>query len=67
MGGIANQIYLIVHSLDTISGGDRFSFIIGLTALERFYSVFDTDNKQVGLAKTRFTNANINLNWNMST
>ncbi len=31
-----------------------------MTFLERFYSVYDTGKKQVGLANTRFTKANTN-------
>ena len=60
MGGVANQIYLIVGDIGTAIGGP--SFILGTTVLERFYCVFDTANKQVGLANTPFTNANLNLN-----
>lgn len=35
-------------------------FIIGYTFLERFYSVYDTTNKRVGLAATSFTKATSN-------
>ena len=32
----------------------------GFTFLQRFYSVYDTTNSQVGLATTEFTNAETN-------
>jgi cathepsin E len=56
MGGTAGAIYLIVASIGTPSG-QGLDFINGMTFLERFYSVFDTANQQVGLATTPFTNA----------
>jgi cathepsin E len=36
------------------------NFICGMSFLERFYSVFDTENGRVGLATTPFTNATTN-------
>lgn len=48
---------------DTTEGMD---FIIGMAALERFYAVFDTANRRVGLAYTPFTNGTFNTgNWNI--
>jgi cathepsin E len=59
IGGQANRIYLIVGNLGTPSG-EGFDFVNGFVFLERFYSVFDTTNKQVGFATTPFTTATTN-------
>ncbi len=56
--GDQDSIYLSVQDL-----GQNFpgvDFICGMTFLERFYSVFDSGNRQVGLARTAFTNATTN-------
>ncbi|KAJ3529152.1 hypothetical protein NM688_g7891 [Phlebia brevispora] len=59
IGGVANDIYLVVNSIGTPTG-EGLDFINGLTFLERFYSVFDTGNSRVGLATTSFTTATTN-------
>ena len=59
IGGVAGSIYLIVGNLGTPSG-EGLDFINGQTFLERFYAVFDTANKRVGLATTSFTDATTN-------
>ncbi|KAI0768263.1 acid protease [Trametes elegans] len=59
IGGDPNSVFLIVGSAGTNSGSG-LDFINGLTFLERFYAVLDTGKKQVGLANTRFTQANTN-------
>ncbi|KAF8588745.1 aspartic peptidase A1 [Ramaria rubella] len=59
IGGVAGDVYLIVGDLGTPSG-EGLDFINGFTFLERFYSVFDTTNQQVGLATTSFTDATTN-------
>ena len=59
IGGTAGKIYLIVGN-SGIQTGLGMDFIFGQTFLERFYSAYDTGNKQVGLATTSFTNATIN-------
>jgi cathepsin E len=59
IGGVAGDFYLIVGDLGTNSG-EGLDFINGQTFLERFYSVFDTGNKRVGLATTSFTTATTN-------
>jgi cathepsin E len=42
------------------NSGSGLDFINSQTFLERFYSVFDTANKRVGLASTHFTGATTN-------
>ncbi|KAF8473762.1 acid protease [Gautieria morchelliformis] len=59
IGGNVNSVYLIVADLGTPTG-QGLDFINGLTFLERFYSVYDTANKRVGLATTPFTDATSN-------
>ncbi|KAF8524844.1 acid protease [Hysterangium stoloniferum] len=59
IGGTPGSIYLIVADLGNNSG-EGLDFINGQSFLERFYSVYDTDNKQVGLATTPFTTASTN-------
>ncbi|KIM81111.1 hypothetical protein PILCRDRAFT_821935 [Piloderma croceum F 1598] len=51
IGGTTDGIYLIIGNLGTPSG-QGLDFINGYTFLERFYSVFDTTHKRVGLACT---------------
>jgi len=51
IGGDANSIYLVVADLGSNSG-QGLDFINGYAWLESFYSVFDTDNSQVGIANT---------------
>ncbi|KZP14852.1 acid protease [Athelia psychrophila] len=53
-GGDADHVYLIVGDTGTPSG-QGLDFLNGYTFLERFYSVYDTTNKQVGLATTSHT------------
>ncbi|EIW77123.1 acid protease [Coniophora puteana RWD-64-598 SS2] len=55
IGGDADSIYLIVADLGTESG-QGLDFINGYSFLER-YSVYDTTNKQFGIAKTTNTDA----------
>ena len=54
IGGDSDSAYLIVSDLGTPSG-EGFDFIDGMTFMERFYAVFDTTNKRVGLAQTQLT------------
>ena len=56
--GEEDAIYLIVVDIaQTYPGLD---FVFGMAFLERFYSVFDTGNRRIGLARTQFTNATTN-------
>ncbi|EKM61628.1 uncharacterized protein PHACADRAFT_135435 [Phanerochaete carnosa HHB-10118-sp] len=59
IGGSSGDIYLIVGDLGSDSG-EGLDFINGQTFLERFYAVFDTTNKRLGLATTQFTTATTN-------
>jgi hypothetical protein len=59
LGGVDGNIYLIVADLGTNSGSG-LDFINGFGWLQRFYSVFDTTNSQVGIATTPNTDAETN-------
>ncbi|TCD70209.1 hypothetical protein EIP91_004389 [Steccherinum ochraceum] len=59
IGGQEGKIYLITADLGSPSG-QGLDFINGFGFLQRFYSVFDTGNTQVGLATTAFTDAETN-------
>jgi len=54
IGGAADGIYLIVSDSGSNSGSG-LDFLNGQAFLERFYSVFDTEHRQVGLAYTPHT------------
>ena len=70
IGGSADDISLIVAIVNIAAlsyrslfiflkigtaSGEGLDFINGFTFLERFYSVFDTTNSQVGFAETAHT------------
>jgi len=59
IGGTPGKIYSIVADLGSPSG-QGLDFINGQSWLERFYSVYDTGNQQVGIATTPFTDAATN-------
>ncbi|KAK0187794.1 acid protease [Armillaria mellea] len=59
MGGKANGIYLVVADMGSMDGSG-LDFIDGFAFLQRFYSVYDTTNKQVGIAVTAHTNDTTN-------
>ncbi|KAJ6601731.1 acid protease [Mycena vulgaris] len=52
-------IYLVIANVGTPSGVG-LDFILGITFLQRFYSVYDYANALFGLAVTPFTNATSN-------
>jgi hypothetical protein len=59
LGGQEGQIYLIVSDLGS-SFGSGLDFINGFGWLQRFYTVFDTGNKQLSVATTAYTDADTN-------
>ena len=59
LGGNADAIYLIVSNLGTPSG-QGLDFINGFGWLQRYYTVFDTGNSQLGFATTSYTDAETN-------
>ncbi|KAF7299716.1 Acid protease [Mycena chlorophos] len=59
LGGDDGSIYLITSDLGS-SLGQGLDFIDGFGFLQRFYTVFDTTNSQVGFATTQFTDATTN-------
>ncbi|KAK7028832.1 hypothetical protein VNI00_014845 [Paramarasmius palmivorus] len=59
LGGQADKIYLVFADMGQPSG-TGLDFINGFTFLQRFYSVYDTSNSQVGFAETKFTKAMTN-------
>ncbi|KIM81507.1 hypothetical protein PILCRDRAFT_787222 [Piloderma croceum F 1598] len=52
IGGQDDSIFLIVGDLGDLGLGSGLDFIDGFAFLQRFYSVFDTTNRQIGLAFT---------------
>ncbi|KAG2153326.1 acid protease [Suillus clintonianus] len=59
IGGASDSIYLIVGDIGSNSGSG-LDFINGYAFLQRYYSVFDTTNNQVGFATTPHTDATCN-------
>jgi cathepsin E len=59
INGTADGIYLVIQNTGRPSG-QGLDFVNGYTFLERFYSVFDTENRRVGLATTSFTTVTSN-------
>jgi hypothetical protein len=59
LGGDDSNIFLVTADLGSLSGSG-LDFIDGFAFLQRFYSVYDTSNSQVGFATTQFTNATTN-------
>ncbi|KAL4244022.1 peptidase A1 family protein [Abortiporus biennis] len=54
IGGEPDKVYLMIEDLGTNSG-EGLDFILGTNFLERYYSVFDTENRRVGFAQTART------------
>ncbi|KAG8221352.1 acid protease [Butyriboletus roseoflavus] len=59
IGGTIDSIYLVVADIGTPSGSG-LDFINGYTFLERYYSIYDTANGQVGFASTAYTDSSTN-------
>ncbi|KAG1851992.1 acid protease [Suillus tomentosus] len=59
LGGEEGQIYLIASDLGS-SVGSGLDFINGFGWIQRYYTFFDTGNKQLGLATTAYTDADTN-------
>lgn len=59
LGGDTGKIYLVTADMGSNSGSG-LDFIDGFVFLQRFYSVYDTSNNQLGLATTQFTSATTN-------
>ena len=57
IGGDAKHLYLIVNNLNSVLHTDSFEYIVGMTFLQRYYSIYDKDLSRVGFAKTTLTNA----------
>ncbi|KAG2074972.1 acid protease [Suillus decipiens] len=58
--GEMGSVYLIVSDLGEEIGEGDYDFIIGLVFMQRFYTVLDATNSQVGFATTPFTDATTN-------
>ncbi|KAI0333920.1 acid protease [Cubamyces sp. BRFM 1775] len=59
IGGSSDYIYLIVGDIGW-SSGSGMDIINGMTFIERFYTVFDTQNNRVGVAYTQYTDNTTN-------
>ncbi|KAG2101065.1 acid protease, partial [Suillus discolor] len=59
LGGKEGQIYLIASDLGS-NVGSGLDFINGFGWIQRYYTVFDTGNRQLGLATTAYTDADTN-------
>ncbi|KAG1822107.1 acid protease [Suillus variegatus] len=59
VGGDANSIYLVIADIGSPSGSGE-DFTNGYCFLQRFYSVYDATNSQVGFATTEYTYATTN-------
>ncbi|KAG2073297.1 aspartic proteinase from Irpex Lacteus [Suillus decipiens] len=58
--GEAGSIYLIVTDFGKGIGEGDYDFVNGYVFMQRFYTVFDTTNHQVGFATTPYTDADTN-------
>jgi saccharopepsin len=59
IGGNSTSVYLIVGDIGSVYGSG-LDFVNGYTFLERYYSVYDTTNGQVGFASTAYTESTSN-------
>ncbi|KAJ7673515.1 aspartic peptidase domain-containing protein [Mycena rosella] len=60
LGVPSNKFCLIFADMGNVNVGDGLCFINGFTFLQRFYSVYDVSNSQVGFATTQYTQATTN-------
>ncbi|KAG2073323.1 acid protease [Suillus decipiens] len=60
IGGGAGSIYLIVRDMGVEIGEGNYDSVNGYVFMQRFYTVLDTTNHQVGFATTPFTDADTN-------
>ncbi|KAG9312009.1 acid protease [Chiua virens] len=59
IGGSSDKIYLVIADIGSPSGSG-LDFITGYAFLERYYTVYDSTNQQVGFASTFFTDSTCN-------
>ncbi|KAI6112379.1 aspartic peptidase domain-containing protein [Pisolithus thermaeus] len=59
IGGTSDRVYLIFSNLDTPSG-EGLDFVNGMCFLERYYSVYDSDQNRVGFASTEYSSSIVN-------
>lgn len=59
LGGDDDHVYLVIGDLGSESG-EGFDFINGYMFMQRFYTVLDATNSQVGFAKTQYTDSEAN-------
>jgi hypothetical protein len=60
IGGKSDGIYLIVQDISFSRQPAGISFVLGRPFLQRFYTVLDSGNSNVGFATTQFTEAETN-------
>ncbi|KAG2072867.1 acid protease [Suillus decipiens] len=60
IGGEEGSTYLIVRDMRERIGEWDYDFVNGYVFMQRFYTVFDATNRQVGFATTPFTDAETN-------
>ncbi|KAL5512902.1 hypothetical protein ACEPAH_3300 [Sanghuangporus vaninii] len=60
IGGDTDSIYLVAADSGSKSGSG-LDFINGFVWLQRFYTVYDTENSQIGIASTQYTKATSNF------
>ncbi|KAI0333909.1 aspartic peptidase A1 [Cubamyces sp. BRFM 1775] len=59
IGGSPDYVYLVLGDIGW-SSGLGMDFINGMTFIERYYMIFDTENHRVGIANTPYTRATTN-------
>ncbi|EKM57274.1 uncharacterized protein PHACADRAFT_208375 [Phanerochaete carnosa HHB-10118-sp] len=59
IGGDNSSVYLIVNDIGTLSG-EGLDFINGYAFMQRFYTVYNSQNSTFGIATTSYTTADTN-------